>query len=115
MAYEPDLEYNREALRMFNVMVNLGVVDGTLSSATTIALLKSAIAGFAVSEPDSNLRRHAQSAIQAASDAGLWTDALVSASGQTVAGIRAIATTIDPTLSATDSKCFAYSPRTGSV
>lgn len=112
---EQQLEYNREGLRLFNAMVNLGFGNTQLSGITTAAGLKSAIAAFAVTEPDSNLRRHAQSAIQAAIDNSIITDTNVNASGQTVAGIEAIFTANDASLSATDSRSFAYSPRTGSV
>ena len=117
--HETDIEFAREGLRLFNVAVNIGgIVDADILGLTTVASLKALFVTkqATASEPNDILLRHAQSAIQAAADVGILTTTNITAA-DTVAGIRAIFTAlISPSLDAsTDTKTFAYSPRTGSV
>lgn len=114
LGHETNTAFNRHCLRMINVAVILGLSAQNITDANTVAGLKTKIADLAVHEADEKILQHVQSALQAAKDCGVIADADI-ASLTTVAGLRAVFTTNDSTLTATDASCFAYSPRSGSV
>lgn len=116
LGHETNREFNREALRLLNAAISIGLSNSAIAAADTVAGLKAALVTLqaSVSEPDRILLRHAQSAVQAALDTGLVADSDI-LSLTTAAGLRAIFTANDSLLSATDQSCFAYSPRSGSL
>ena len=108
--HETQLQFNREYLGFINHANALGLVDADILSLTTIAGLRAAIVGKVVHETDSNIMRQASSAMQAAFDNNCITNAEIAAA-DTIAGMRTQGTDNDPSLSATEQKTFAYSPR----
>lgn len=107
MAHITTDDPSRHTLQMFNHAVDLGLVNADILSLTTVAGLRTAIGNLVVHEAYTDLRRQIQKAIDTAEALGILTNAGVAAA-DTIAGIRALFTTFNSALVATDGKSFQY-------
>ena len=107
MAHETSMDPARHALQMFNHAVDRGLADADILSLTTVAGLKVAITAEVIHEVDVELLRQVNKAIDTAEAHGILTNTNVAAAN-TVAGIRALFTTFNAALTATDAKSFQY-------
>ena len=116
LGHDTNTAINAQALRNVNAAILLGLSNSQIAAADTVAGLKAALVTLeaSVTEPDKNILRHVQSALQAAKDSGILADADI-LSLTTAAGLRAVFTTNDSSLSATDSRSLHNSNRSGSI
>lgn len=116
LGHETNREFNRNAFYLLEVAVNAGLSNAQVAAADTIAGLKAALVTLqATNDVDTgNLLRHAQSAVQAAADAGIIADSDILGL-TTTAGLLALFSGLDSDLTTNRLITFAYSPRTGSV
>ncbi len=116
IGHETNKEFNRNAYNLIQCAVTHGLTNSQVAAADTVAGLKTALAavGAATTQNGANLMRHAQSAVQAAADAGIIANSDI-LSLTTTAGLLAVFSNLDTDLSTARLTSFAYSPRTGSV
>lgn len=116
IGHETNKEFNRNAFNLIQAAVTYGLTNSQVAAADTIAGLKTALAavGAASNQNGANLMRHAQSAIQAATDAGIIANSDI-LSLTTTAGLLAVFSNLDSELSTARQISLAYSPRTGSL
>lgn len=107
MAHETSLDAARHALQMVNHAIDLGLTTATIGPLTTVAGLRSAIGSLSVHESNLNLLRQIQKAIDTAEAHGILTNTNVAAA-DTTTGLRAIFTTFNSALTATDARSFQY-------
>lgn len=107
MAHETSLDASRHTLQMVNHAIDLGLSTATIAPLTTIAGLRSAIGSLSVHESNLDLVRQIQKAIDSAEAYGILTNTNVAAA-DTIAGLRAVFTTFNSGLTATDARAFQY-------
>lgn len=104
---EEQLYANRRALESVNHAVDLGLTAQNITDANTVAGLRTKIEALSVPEASLPVIRQCSANVQAAKIAGVLADADI-LSLTTVAGLRAVFTTIDSSLSATENASFGF-------
>jgi hypothetical protein len=107
MAHETQLDASRHTLQMLNHAIDLGLTDALINPLTTVATLRTAIGNLVVHEARLNLIRQIQKAVDTAEALGILTTTGVT-NANDAAGIRALFTTFNSALTATDTKSFQY-------
>jgi hypothetical protein len=106
MAHETTLDASRHTLQMINHASDLGLSTATLGL-TTVAGLRSAIGSLSVHEAYLDLIRQIQKAVDTAEAMSILNNTNVAAA-DTIAGLRAIFTTFNSALTATDTRSFQW-------
>jgi hypothetical protein len=107
MAHETTLDASRHTLQMINHAIDLGLSTATIGPLTTVAGLRSAIGSLSVHEAYLDLIRQIQKAVDTAEAMSILNNTNVAAA-DTIAGLRAIFTTFNSALTATDTRSFQW-------
>lgn len=107
MAHEVTNDPSRHTLQMINHAIDLGLTTALIAGLTTVATLRTAIGDLVVHDAYSHLIRQAQKAVDTAEALGILTTSNVTAA-DTTTGLRAIFTTFNSALTATDARSFQY-------
>jgi hypothetical protein len=92
---------------MINHAIDLGLTTGIIAGLTTVATLRTAIGNLTVHEAYSHLIRQIQKAVDTAEALGILTTINVTAA-DTTTGLRAVFTTFNSGLTATDARSYQY-------